>query len=113
VNIVPLFLTCHFKEKIMAVIKTVPAQYATKGDTITATYTQATSVLMALYIDSENKYIYAVDDKQVIRKMSITRDVEYARKQFRIAKKLVNKSVRFGVTSGWNSDVWFNEIIEA
>ena len=97
----------------MAVIKTVPVQYATKGDLTTATYTQASSVLMALYIDSENKYIYAVDNKQVIRKMSITRDVEYARKQFRIAKKLIGKAVRFGVTSGWNSDVWFNEVIEA
>jgi hypothetical protein len=39
--------------------------------------------------------------------------VEYARKQFRIAKKLVGKLVRFGVTSGWNSNVWFNEVISA
>ena len=87
--------------------------YAVKGDLSTAMVTQGTSVLMALYIDNDNRYIYAVDDKQVIRKMSITRDVEYARKQFRVARKLIGKSVRFGVTSGWNSDVWFNEVIEA
>ena len=87
--------------------------YANKGDTATAMYTKDSSVLMALYIDNDNRYIYAVDDKQVIRKMSITRDVEYARKQFRVARKLIGKSVRFGVTSGWNSDVWFNEVIEA
>ena len=89
------------------------AGYATKGDTATAMYTPNASVLMALYIDNDNRYIYAVDDKQVIRKMSITRDVEYARKQFRIAKKLIGKPVRFGVTSGWSPDVWFNEVIEA
>ena len=87
--------------------------YATKNDTVTAMFTPNTSVLMALYIDQDNRYIYAVDDKQIIRKMSITRDVEYARKQFRIAKKLIGKSVRFGVTSGWNPDTWFNEVIEA
>lgn len=87
--------------------------YANKGDTATAMYTKDSSVLMALYINNDNRYIYAVDDKQVIRKMSITRDVEYARKQFRVARKLIGKSVRFGVTSGWNSDVWFNEVIEA
>jgi hypothetical protein len=97
----------------MTIIKTVPAQFASKGDITTATYTKDSSVLMALYIDQDNRYIYAVDSKQIIRKMSITRDVEYARKQFRIAKKLINKEVRFGVTSGWNSDVWFNEIIAA
>lgn len=87
--------------------------YANKGDTATAMYTKDSSVLMALYIDNDNRYIYAVDDKQVIRKMSITRDVEYARKQFRVARKLIGKSVRFGVTSGWNSDVWFNEVVKA
>lgn len=99
----------------MAQVKSafMSAGYATKGDTVTAAYTQDTSRLMALYIDADNKFIYAVDDKQVIRKMSITRDVEYARKQFRIAKKLVGKLVRFGVTSGWNSNVWFNEVISA
>ena len=89
------------------------AGYANKGDTTTAMYTKDPVTLMALYIDADNRFIYAVDDKQVIRKMSITRDVEYARKQFRIAKKLINKKVRFGVTSGWSSNVWFNEVIEA
>lgn len=99
----------------MAQVKSafMSAGYAVKGDTVTAAYTQDASRLMALYIDADNKFIYAVDDKQVIRKMSITRDVEYARKQFRIAKKLVGKLVRFGVTSGWNSNVWFNEVISA
>ena len=99
----------------MAQVKSafISTGYAVKGDTVTAAYTQEPSMLMALYIDAENKFIYAVDDKQVIRKMSITRDVEYARKQFRIAKKLVGKQVRFGVTSGWSSNVWFNEVIEA
>ena len=87
--------------------------FAVKGDTQTAMTTKDASVLMALYIDNDNRYIYAVDDKQVIRKMSITRDVEYARKQFRIAKKLVGKKVYFGVTSGWNPDTWFNEVIAA
>ena len=99
----------------MAQVKSafMSAGYAVKGDTVTAAYTQDPSRLMALYIDAENKFIYAVDDKQVIRKMSITRDVEYARKQFRVAKKLVGKMVRFGVTRGWNSNVWFNEVIAA
>ena len=87
--------------------------FANKGDTATASYTKDPVTLMALYIDADNKFIYAVDDRQVIRKMSITRDVEYARKQFRIAKKLINKKVRFGVTSGWSSAVWFNEVIAA
>jgi hypothetical protein len=99
----------------MAQVKSafMSAGYATKGDTVTAAYTQEPSRLMALYIDADNKFIYAVDDKQVIRKMSITRDVEYARKQFRMAKKLIGKMVRFGVTSGWSSNVWFNEVISA
>ena len=98
----------------MAQVKALMSSgFATKGDTLTAMYTKEPSVLMALYIDNDNRYIYAVDDKQVIRKMSITRDVEYARKQFRIAKKLIGKQVRFGVTSGWNSDTWFNEVIAA
>ncbi len=99
----------------MAQVKSafMSAGYANKGDTATASYTQTPSVLMALYIDQDNKYMYAIDDKQVIRRMSITRDVEHARKQFRIAKKLIGKAVRFGVTSGWSSDVWFNEVIEA
>lgn len=99
----------------MAQVKSafMSAGYAVKGDTVTAAYTQEPSVLMALYIDADNRFIYAVDDKQIIRKMSITRDVEYARKQFRIAKKLVGKKVRFGVTSGWNSNTWFNEVIAA
>jgi hypothetical protein len=97
----------------MATIKTIPAQFATKKDTTTATYTVTPVILMALYTDTTNQYIYAVDNQQVIRKMSITRDVTYARAQFKKAKKLVGKEVRFGVTSGWNSNTWFNEIIEA
>ena len=99
----------------MAQVKSafISTGFATKGDLTTAAYTQEPTTLMALYIDNDNRFIYAVDDKQVIRKMSITRDVEYARKQFRIAKKLINKKVRFGVTSGWNGNVWFNEVISA
>ncbi len=87
--------------------------FAVKGDTNTATYTAEASVLVALYVDADNRYFYAIDDKQVLRKMSITRNVEHARQQYRIARKLVGKKVRFGVTSGWDSNVWFNEVIEA
>jgi hypothetical protein len=87
--------------------------YATKGDTITSTYTVEPTTLMVVYTDQSNRYIYAVDSKDIVRKLSITRDVEHARKQFKLAKKLVGKQVRFGVTSGWSSSNWFNEIIEA
>lgn len=97
----------------LALNRNLSTGYATKGDLVTAGYTSEPSTLMALYIDQDNKYIYAVDDKQVIRKMSITRDVEYARKQFKIAKKLIGQKVHFGVTSGWSSNVWFNEVIAA
>lgn len=87
--------------------------YATKGDTTTASMTMESSTLMAVYTDSSNRYVYAVDDKDVVRKLSITRDVEHARKQYKIARSLVGKQVRFGVTAGWSSSNWFNEIVEA
>ena len=87
--------------------------FATKGDTTTASFTMESSVLMAVYTDSSNRYLYAVDSNDIVRKLSITRDVEHARKQYKIARGLVGKQVRFGVTAGWSSDTWFNEIVEA
>ena len=87
--------------------------YATKGDTSTASFTMEASTLMAVYTDASNRYVYAVDDKDIVRKLSITRDVEHARKQYKIARGLVGKQVRFGVTAGWSSSNWFNEIVEA
>jgi hypothetical protein len=92
---------------------TATMNYATKGDTVSASFTMETSMLMVVYTDPVNRYVYAVDDKEVVRKLSISRDVEHARKQYRIARSLVGKQVRFGVTAGWSSDTWFNEIIEA
>ena len=97
----------------MAQATNLNTNFAVKGDTETATFTAKASVLVALYVAEDNRYVYAVDDHNVIRKMSITRNVEHARQQYRIARKLVGKSVRFGVTSGWDSNVWFNEVIEA
>ncbi len=87
--------------------------YATKGDTATASMTMESSTLMAVYTDSSNRYVYAVDSNDVVRKLSITRDVEHARKQYKIARGLIGKQVRFGVTAGWSSSNWFNEIVEA
>jgi hypothetical protein len=87
--------------------------YATKGDTTTASFTVEPSTLLAVYTDSSNRYVYAVDDKDIVRKLSVTRDVEHARKQFKIAKGLIGQKVRFGVTSGWSSSNWFNEIVAA
>jgi len=92
---------------------TVTMNFATKGDTVSASFTMETSMLMVVYTDPANRYVYAVDDKEVVRKLSISRDVEHARKQYKIARSLVGKQVRFGVTAGWSSDTWFNEIIEA
>ena len=40
--------------------------YATKGDTTTAQFTFEPSTLMAVYTDSSNRYVYAVDDKDVV-----------------------------------------------
>lgn len=87
--------------------------FATKGDTTTASFTTDTSTLLAVYTDSSNRYVYTVDSNDVVRKLSISRDVEHARKQYKIARSLVGKEVRFGVTSGWSSSNWFNEIVEA
>jgi len=87
--------------------------FATKGDTVTASFTTEVSTLMAIYTDSSNRYLYAVDSNDIVRKLSITRDVEHARKQYKIARGLIGKQVRFGVTSGWSSANWFNEIVEA
>jgi hypothetical protein len=92
---------------------TATMNFATKGDTVSASFTMDTSMLMVVYTDPANRYVYAVDDKEVVRKLSISRDVEHARKQYKIARGLVGKQVRFGVTAGWSSDTWFNEIIEA
>ena len=92
---------------------TATMNYATKGDTVSASFTMETSMLMVVYTDPVNRYVYAVDDKEVVRKLSISRDVEHARKQYRIARSLVGKQVRFGVTAGWSSSNWFNEIVEA
>jgi len=97
----------------MANTITLKGTFANKGNTVTSSYTDTPVTLMAVYVDDANNYIYAVDSKQVIRKMSITRDVTHARKQFKVAKSLVGKQVFFGVTSGWNSEVWFNEITKA
>jgi len=90
------------------------------GDTVTATYTSEVYTLMAVYTDEANRYMYIVGstgDKQVIRKMSINRDIKHARSQYRIAKKLIGTKVRFGVTQGWdtgsNAGVWFNEVVPA
>jgi len=87
--------------------------FATKGDTTTASFTMESSVLMAVYTDSSNRYLYAVDSNDIVRKLSITRDVEHARKQYKVARSLIGKQVKFGVTSGWSSSNWFNEIVEA
>jgi len=96
----------------MSVAAIKPA-FAIKGDLTTTAYTSSPSILMAVFVDKENKYWYAVDDQQTIRKMSITRDVEHARKQYKIAREMVGKSVHFGVTQGWDGNVWFNEVIAA
>jgi hypothetical protein len=87
--------------------------FATKGDTTTASFTMESSTLMAVYTDSSNRYLYAVDSNDIVRKLSITRDVEHARKQYKVARSLIGKQVKFGVTSGWSSANWFNEIVEA
>ena len=96
---------------------TLPTDFADKGDTTTAAWTKKPSKLVATYVDQENKFWYAVaeesDGKMIIRKMSITRDIAYARQINIKAKTLIGKEVFFGVTKGWNPMVWFNDIKEA
>lgn len=94
-------------------VAAIKPTFAIKGDITTTAYTAHPSVLMAVFVDKENKYWYAVDDQQVIRKMSITRDVEHARKQYKHSRDLIGKQVHFGVTQGWDGNVWFNEVTEA
>jgi hypothetical protein len=91
--------------------------YVAKGDTMTHQWTDHSSILEATYVDAENKFWYAVSlneysNKHEIRKMSITRDVAYARAINIKAKGLLGKKVIFGVTKGWNPNVWFNDIQE-
>ena len=91
--------------------------FAEKGSTETAAWTSQPSKLVATYVDQENKFWYAVaeeqDGRMIIRKMSITRDISYARQINIKAKTLIGKEVFFGVTKGWNPMVWFNDIMEA
>jgi len=94
-------------------VETIKPAFAIKGDTTTTAWTASASTLVAVFVDKDNRYWYAVDDKQVIRKMSITRDVEHARREYKNARYLVGKQVHFGVTQGWDGDVWFNEVVEA
>ena len=94
-------------------VATVKPAFAVKGDTTTTAYTAIASTLVAVFVDKDNRYWYAIDDTNTIRKMSITRDVEHARKQYKIAREMVGKKVHFGVTQGWDGNVWFNEVIEA
>jgi len=94
-------------------VETIKPAFAIKGDLTTTAYTSTASTLVAVFVDKENRYWYAIDDQQIIRKMSITRGVEHARREYKIARNLVGKKVHFGVTQGWDSNVWFNEVIEA
>lgn len=87
--------------------------FASKGDLETFAFTAEPVILKAIYVDADNRFFYAVDETNVIRKMSITRDVEHARNQYKLARTLVGKTVHFGVTAGWDGDVWFNEVIAA
>jgi len=99
--------------------------YAAKGDNGQSPLAKASIAnahfsdrerLIATYVDDENQFWYAVSEslstgKSRIRKMSIKRDVEYARKINRKAKGLIDLEVRFGCTAGWNPNVWFNDIV--
>jgi hypothetical protein len=79
------------------------------------------TVLSTLYVDSKKEYIYAVDDKNIIRKMKIDKDDKTeARIVFAKAKSLINKPVifltrdtidRFGNIRKWKNSNWFCDII--
>jgi hypothetical protein len=92
---------------------TAVANYAAKGDTTNSHFTDREK-LIATYVDDENQFWYTVSEangKPRIRKMSIKRDVNYAREINKKAKKLIGQEVYFGVTAGWNPNVWFNDVV--
>ena len=70
--------------------------------------------LISVFVDPENTYLYtvAVDKNGVptVRKLTIARDPQHAREQYKAAQKLIGQYVIFSVRQGWNGDVWFNEI---
>ena len=91
--------------------------FAVKSDIVTAAWSHRPETLMATYVDAENKLWYCVarDGRGTpsIRKMSITRDPAHARAINIKAKGFIGKKVHFGVTAGWNPEVWFNDIVLA
>jgi hypothetical protein len=80
-------------------------------------------VLTMVYVDSKKEYIYAVDDKEFIRKMKIDqKDKTEARIVFAKAKSLIGKPVyfktrdtvdRFGNIRKWKNSNWFFDIISS
>jgi hypothetical protein len=90
---------------------------STTTDIVTHQWTTHPSKLLATYVDAENKFWYTVSFEEntqsnCIRKMSIPRNTRHAREINKKAKQLINKRVVFGVTQGWNPQVWFNDIKE-
>jgi len=90
--------------------------FATKGDIVTAAYSKEPVILMAVYASTDNTKLYVVTEARgtpSIHKMSITRNTEHARAVFKAAKKMIGQQVLLGVTAGWSSDTWFNDVIAA
>jgi hypothetical protein len=88
-----------------------------KSNLETSSWTTQPETLLATYVDLENTFWYIISEqpngKKVIRKMSIQRDINYARSINIKAKELIGKQVIFGVTQGWSNQVWFNDIEQA
>jgi len=86
--------------------------YAIKGDTTTISRSTP-EYLVALTPSEDGRHILAITDvsgKSIRRKLSVTRDKEYAAKIFAKCRKMVGQRVTLGVTQGWDGDVWFNDI---
>ena len=78
------------------------------------TWTSHLQHLIGVFNDPDNNYIYTIcvdkNGTPTVRKLTISRDVNHARAQYKAAKALVGQYVKFSVRRGWSADVWFNEI---
>jgi len=91
----------------------IPTPFATKGDTVTVSRSNP-EYLVALAPSEDGRYILAITDvsgKSVRRKLSVTRNKDYAMKVYTKCRKLVGQRVTLGVTQGWDGNIWFNDII--
>ena len=73
--------------------------------------------LICAFVDPENTYLYTVavdkNGSPTVRKLTISRDPQHAREQYKAAKGLIGQYVSFSVRRGWDGETWFNEVKSA